>query len=353
MANNDKYKTAGNCRFDLQITSPLKFIKVTGGPMSLKEHILAMLENNQGKILSGEELAKALNVSRNSVWKAINALKKSGIDIKSYQNLGYALSTDTDVFSANRIKSLSSNDIDVVMLEESESSNDVAKSLAQKGAREKTVVVVKKQSAGKGRMGRSFISNEENGIYLSIILRPKISLSQSIYITVIGAVAALEAIENTAHVDCSIKWVNDIYIKEKKVCGILTEASFDLESESLDYAILGIGINVVPPENGFDVKIKDIATSIYPRQAPIGYKSLLCAEVIDRYLYYYNNIESKEYIKIYKQRSNLINKQVDVYRGNEIIGGTVVDIDDEANLVLDTGRNIIKFNSGEARVRKI
>ena len=319
--------------------------------MSIKNQVLDYLEDNQGKSISGEEIARRFNVTRNSVWKAIKSLKNEGHLITATAN-GYLLPAEIDVFSANKIKNLSKSDIDILMLDTASSSNDVAKELALRGAPEGTVVVVKKQSAGRGRLGRSFISNEENGLYMSLILRPRIPAQQSVGITAIGAVCALEAIESTSGVECSIKWVNDIYINDKKVCGILSEASINFEAQSTDYVIVGIGINITPPNNGFNDEIKDIATSIYPENAPNGFKSRLCAEIIDRFFKYYKTIEDKDYIKPYRERSNLIGKAVSVYRGNDIIDGVVLDIDDEANLILEADSGVLKFNSGEARARR-
>lgn len=320
--------------------------------MKLKEKVLEILENNQGKMLSGQEIAQTLGVSRNSVWKCVNSLKADGYPIMAQSNVGYMLSSEADIFSANRIKSYLKNNVDIILIDEADSSNNVAKELAAQGAAEGTTVVVKRQMNGKGRMGRSFISNEENGLYMSIILRPMFPASESVDITVIGALAALEAIESTSGRECSIKWVNDIYIEEKKVCGILTEAALSFESGCLDYAVLGIGINVTPPKNGFSAEIKDIATSVYALNAPRNYKNRLCAAVIDRFLYYYKNIENKAYIKPYKDKSNIIGKHISVWRGNEVINGVATDIDDNANLIVETKLGKMSFNSGEARVRK-
>ena len=134
----------------------------------MKQKILEIFENNQGKILSGEEIAKVLGVSRNCVWKNINLLRNEGYDIISHSTVGYLLSCTVDVFSANRIESLSKNDINVIFYDEVSSTNDVAKDLARNGAKEGTVVLARTQTHGKGRMGRTFISNEDNGIYMKI-----------------------------------------------------------------------------------------------------------------------------------------------------------------------------------------
>lgn len=231
------------------------------------------------------------------------------------------------------------------------STNIVAKELAQNGAEEFTVVTAKSQTNGKGRLGRSFISNSENGLYMSMILRPNPSDDSCVHITALSAVAVLEAIKETSNISPSIKWINDIYINEKKVCGILAEASFD--NSKLNHVIVGIGVNILPPKNGFDDSIKDIATSIYENESPSSYKELLCAKIIDKLIFYYQNIESKSYMRVYKENSNIIGKSVDVYRGNDIIKGIAIDINEKAELVVKTEKgDICVFNSGEARVRK-
>lgn len=319
--------------------------------MEIKARVLEMLENNIGNSISGEEIAKELSISRNSVWKAINSLKNDGYKINAQTKRGYELSTENDLFTASSIKKHLKRECEILIYDEIDSSNNTAKKLAQAGMAEGTLIIAKKQTSGKGRMGRSFISNEENGLYMSLILRPTIPANECIDITVIGAVAVAEAIEATSNKKCSIKWVNDVFVDDKKACGILTEASVSFESASLDYVVLGIGINVTEPKNGFNDEIKDIAGAVLEKNI-VGYKSRLCAEIINRFFDYYNEIKNREFINIYKSKSNIIGKDVSVYRGNEIVNGTCIDIDDNANLVVKSGEKIFKFSSGEARARK-
>lgn len=244
------------------------------------------------------------------------------------------------------------NTIDIIIYDEISSSNTIAKGLAQEGAKEYTTVIAKRQTSGRGRLGRSFISNDENGLYMTMILRPKISADKCAIITALASVAVLEAIEDTSKKDAKIKWVNDIYINDKKVCGILTEAKFNSNSTTLDYVACGIGINITPPPNGFDDEIKDIAGAIFEK-APACYKEILCAKIIDNLIYHYNRIEEKSYMSKYKRKSNIIGRDVDVYVGDRIISGFALDITDEAELVVvDATRKTYTFNSGEARVRK-
>lgn len=321
--------------------------------MSIKDSVLNILNKNAGKTLSGGELSKALGVSRNSIWKAINSLKSEGYDIVSYSNTGYSLSKRVDLFNEESINNYLKAPCKILIYEKESSSNTLAKSLCQNGEGEGTVVIVKSQSEGKGRLGRRFISNSENGLYLTITLKPKIPADKSLFITVLGAVALSEAISKTSGKDAKIKWVNDIYIDDKKCAGILTEAQLNIETGMLDYAVIGMGINIAPPNGGFDPEIKDIATGIFENNAPCGYKSRLCAEIIDRFFYYYNQIENKEsYMKKYVEKSNIIGKEVDMHVGDKITSGVAIDIDSNASLVVKTKDNILTFSSGEARVRE-
>lgn len=242
-------------------------------------------------------------------------------------------------------------DAHIIMLDTVTSSNDIAKELASNGESHGTVVIVKSQTNGRGRMGRSFISSSEDGLYFSFILRPQIPADKSLNITVICAVALAEAIEETSGVSAKIKWVNDIYINEKKCAGILTEAQLNPNCTALDFCVVGVGVNISTPNGGFDKEIADIATAIYEKSAPCGYKTKLLASFFESFYKHYSRIEAKEYMLEYKNRSNLIGKDVDVYVGEQITHGTAVDIDSDARLVVQTEDGKKSFSSGEARVR--
>ena len=318
--------------------------------MDTKEKILELLYGSKGAV-SGQEIGRLLGLSRNSVWKAINQLKKAGYDITASSN-GYLLNKE-DTFDAYSISKHLKRQHKLYIYKEESSSNDLAKAMCRQGEHEGSIVIVERQTSGRGRMGRSFISNSENGLYISIVLRPAISADESVNITVAGAVAVLQSIEETAGCHCSIKWVNDIYIGEKKCCGILTEAALDFESGCLQYAVIGIGVNLCPPKGGFDDEIKEIACGVYENECPKDYKSRLCATIINKFFDHYERLSQKEYIEIYRQKSNIIGKAVDVYVGDKVISGYVQDIDERANLiVLDGEGRVHTFNSGEARVRK-
>lgn len=319
--------------------------------MKIKDRVLARLNASAGELISGGELARELGVTRNSIWKSVNQLKKEGYDISSQANQGYILNGAVDFINIEEILTNLPKGARITVLDEATSSSDVAKSLAVSGEKDGSVVIVKSQTNGRGRMGRSFISKSEEGLYFSFLLRPTISADKALNITVICAVALAQAIEETSGIKAQIKWVNDIYINEKKCAGILTEAQLNFECGTLDYCVVGVGVNVSTPKDGFDAEIRDIATAIFENAPPCGYKSKLLSKFFHYFYKYYSEIESKKFMLEYKNRSNLIGKEVDVYVGDKITRGIARDIDENARLVVEAEDGIRKFSSGEARVR--
>ena len=213
--------------------------------MSSKSNILQILEKNRGTYVSGEELAQQLQISRSAIWKAISELKKEGYQIISVTNKGYCLSDATDVISAEGIGPyLTNGSQDMIhVFKTVDSTNLVAKKMALEQAPHGTVVLAEEQTAGRGRMGRSFHSPAGSGIYMSFILRPNLTSNDAVLITTAASVAVARAIEEVTHIHTGIKWVNDVYMNGKKICGILTEALTDFESGGIESIILGIGIN--------------------------------------------------------------------------------------------------------------
>ena len=325
--------------------------------MSVKNKTLSVLENNRGDFISGAEIAKRLCVSRNAVWKSIKSLQDDGYNIIAVNNKGYCLSINTDILSPQSISKYlnkTTENININVYKTIPSTNDLAKELAIKHEKEGTVIIAEEQTSGRGRFNRKFYSPSGTGIYMSIILRPKIHASNSFLITTAAAVAISEAIENVSNKETKIKWVNDIYCDNKKVCGILTEASIDFESGMVDYAILGIGINVKLPKEGFPDEIKDIATSILEcdTSLSVDIRSKLIAEVLNRFWLYYEDIENRSFIEAYKSRSLLIGKDINIISKNSKEKAKVIEIDNECRLKVKTEDGSIKIlSSGEVSVR--
>lgn len=324
--------------------------------MKLKDSILEILESNRGKHLSGEEIAEKMQVSRAAVWKAIEELRKSGIDITAVKNKGYMLEDNDNSLSTQGINAiLGKSKFEVHTQHTVTSTNTVLKELAKNGEKTGYVLVAQEQTAGKGRLGRKFYSPIDTGIYLSVILRPQMTIEDSLFITTSAAVAVARAIENVSNnkVKPQIKWVNDVFIDGKKVCGILTEASVDFETGGLEYAVLGIGINTFPPKGGFPEEIDKVATAVFnDRNAEKNARNRLAAEVIKQLELLPENYTSPEILEEYKQRSILIGKKVWAITKNEKNPCTVLDIDNRARLVVKFENGDIKaLSTGEVSIR--
>ena len=191
-----------------------------------------------------------------------------------------------------------------IYLEETDSTNRYAKELAAKGTPAGTVVIANRQSAGRGRLGRSFFSPEDKGIYMSILLRPKLQPERAAMITSMAAVAVARAIERAGGVEAQIKWVNDIFLNQKKVCGILTEAGFDAVSGRMDYAVLGIGVNVGVMD--FPAELKKIATSVSNECGFEVAKETLTEEILRELEQWYPTLEDGSFLEESKKRSILM-----------------------------------------------
>ncbi|MBD7915756.1 biotin--[acetyl-CoA-carboxylase] ligase [Clostridium sp. Sa3CUN1] len=327
--------------------------------MSVKNKTLYVLENNKGDFISGTEIAKNLSVSRNAVWKSIRILQNEGYNILAVKNKGYCLSIDTDILSPQSITKYLNNknttNFNISVYKTITSTNDLAKELAIKGANEGTIIIAEEQSKGRGRFNRKFYSPKGTGIYMSIVLRPKLHASNAFLITIAAAVAVSESIDLVCNKETKIKWVNDIYCDNKKVCGILTEASMDFESGMVDYVILGIGINVKEPEKGFADEIKDIATSILDNDTPLleNIRSKLISEILNRFWVYYENIENRSFIDSYKKRSLLIGKNIIIHSKNNFEKAIVLEIDDDCKLKVKMEDGSVRLlSSGEVSIKK-
>ena len=319
--------------------------------MSVKSEILAILSDANGEYISGETLGSRLYCSRNAVWKAINALKADGCEIEAVTNKGYRL-IGGDVLCADSVMRNLKLPLDVRVVDCVTSTNDVLKAAAENGAKEGTVIIAKEQSKGKGRLGRSFFS-PNSGIYMSILLRPQLSASDSLMITTCAAVSVCEAIEKVCGKDCGIKWVNDIFLNGLKICGILTEASVDFETGGLQYAVPGIGINVAHPKNDFPAELHGIAGALYDELPKVGdIRARLCAELLNRFFGYYNNLKNRGFMAQYKRRSIIIGKKINVIQNGSKTPATALDIDDDARLLVryEDGKTAF-ISTGEVSVR--
>lgn len=319
--------------------------------MHLKDNVLKSLEECRGGYLSGEELAEKFGVSRNAVWKAVKALRKDGYEILSAVNRGYALSEGNDLLSEGGIqKYLRGDGYRLTLLKSAGSTNDEAKKIAEAGGAEWSAVIAEEQTAGRGRYARPFYSPKGEGLYISILLRPKFPAAETLFITTSAAVAVCEAIEAVSGQSAQIKWVNDVLIGGKKVCGILTEASFSVENGGLSYAVVGIGVNV--REQSFPPELQGIAASVFGKNYPPEGRARIAAEILNRFRGYYEKIPERAFFNEYKRRSAVLGKRVRVLSGNLQGDATVLDLDENCFLKVrfDDGTERL-LSSGELSVK--
>lgn len=300
--------------------------------MKLKEKILNLLNKKETEFISGQYLAEVFNVSRNAVWKAVNSLRQDGYNIYAVQNKGYTLD-GSGIFTGEIIKSYMQSPVKIEYIPTVTSTNDIIMEYGRNGREEFTAVVADSQSHGRGRKGRIFYSPDNAGTYFSILLRPNLHFSESLYITTAAAAAVTEAIKQLYNIDTEIKWVNDVYYKGKKICGILTEAHIDMESGTIDYAALGIGINIFEPEKNYHKDIKNIAGAAFCRDMfDNKIRCEITAKVIDIFYDYYKNLSSMTFLNTYKSRSFLTGKNVMIEKGGIVQKAFVKGIDDKCRL---------------------
>lgn len=323
--------------------------------MTLKEQVLNELEVNRGKNISGTALAEKLYVSRGAIWKAVKSLRNDGYDINAVTNKGYVLSENSNILSkAGIMPFLNDKTQKIVTLDIRKtvtSTNTVLKEIAINGGKQGHVLISEQQTSGKGRLGRSFYSPNNTGIYMSVLLRPKLTIEDSLLITTSTAVAVSRAIEKLCNKKAKIKWVNDIFVDGRKVCGILTESSLDTESGRLEYAVVGIGVNISTPKDGFPDEIKNTAGGFLDNvKGNVRYR--LIAEILNELAEQIENLSSKYYLNEYKKRSFLIGRQITVIKPSEKRTAKAIDIDDKARLVVEYEDNTIEhLTSGEVSIR--
>lgn len=259
----------------------------------------------------------------------------------------------TDKLSAEGIKKyLNLGDIfDISVFECVTSTNSLAKELAQSGEKQGGVIIAESQTAGRGRLGRSFRSPENSGLYMSILLRPELKAENAVFITAAAAVAVSGAVEHLSGKATAIKWVNDILCGGKKVCGILTEGGIIPENGYLNWAVLGIGVNVYEPEDGFADDIKDIAGAVFEKNQP-DIKNRLAAEILSRFWKLYGEIENRTFFDDYKKRMITIGKRVTVIKGDTQTDAYCLDLDGDCRLLVEYADDKREYiASGEVSVR--
>lgn len=246
-----------------------------------RKELLELLR--QGRYITGEEIGRRLYVTRAAVSKAVARLRREGCVIRSAPNRGYLLVSEPDRLSAEAIRSELGDHpwaelVQVLPLVDS--TNNCLKTLAARGAPEGTALLAERQSAGRGRLGRSFDSPEGGGIYLSVLLRPGCPPAELMTLTAQAAVAVSRAVARVCGVTPEIKWVNDLLLGGKKICGILTELTFEAESALVDAAVVGVGINCNRQAEDFPPQLQSIAGSILSQTGTPVDRNRLAAQML-------------------------------------------------------------------------
>ncbi len=213
------------------------------------------------------------------------------------------------------------------------------------------VMVASSQTGGKGRLGRSFYSPENSGVYFSVLLKPQLEVEKAILITTAAAVAVTRALEILGCKNSQIKWVNDIFVNNKKVCGILTESVINTETKKLDFAVLGVGINLTEPTKAFPDDIKNIAGAVFGESKPF-IKEAFVAEFLNEFYRIYINLTASDFMSEYKEKCFCIGKEVSVISGDSVRQGTAISIDENARLLVKFSDNHEEFiGSGEISIK--
>ena len=327
--------------------------------MTTKEKVLLELSKNKNSVVSGESLAASCGVSRAAIWKAVDSLRKAGCNIEGTTNGGYIITETSDAFSKEivagffygRFPEFKSSLIEC--FSEIDSTNTHAKKLLSEcGALRNengkltddgkklnnALIVAEKQTAGRGRLGRTFVSPFRTGIYLSLIYIPEGGITEPARLTAFSAVAVCRVIKRLYKIDSAIKWINDIFVEGKKVCGILTEGFANFETGKIESAVIGIGINIEYNRESFKGEVSKTAGSLLKkkRDSEPG-RAELAAEIAGEVLRIFNE-PAADVLKEYKSLSFIIGRELQVRpltTEEETYSATAVDIDENASLVVE------------------
>lgn len=354
--------------------------------MDTKSKVLSRLEQSKGAPVSGSAIAKDLELSRTAVWKAINSLREDGHIIDSSSGKGYTLAAESDRLSLEGIASLTGSSseagsshhefstqpgakhkspygLEIHVLDTVDSTNKEAKRLAISEPEGIQLIVANQQTEGRGRLGRSFYSPADTGVYMSFLFRPSFSIEKAPMATCAAAVAVTKAIRSVTGKQCRIKWVNDIYYNEKKISGILTEGVTGIESRQLDYIIIGIGINCHPA---------DLTDKAGSKAGDLGgglTRNELVARVADELLPLISELKSEDFMPYYREHSLVLGEKIRVFKtgyggpspdeADDLasasgVAAVAVNITNEGGLIVqyEDGREET-LTSGEISIRKL
>lgn len=315
--------------------------------MTTKEQVLATLAVNPGTWYSGDQLAQQIGRSRESIWKAVNALRKQGHQIESRKNRGYCY-LGSRYLDANAIQIYGHQQFagPIEVVSQTASTQSLAKTFLSHQRPQVAAFLADEQTAGYGRQGRDFYSPAQTGLYFSIILpNPAKALTNVGLLTTGVAVSVLSILQQFYPTkDFALKWVNDIYLDQQKVGGIITEASLELESTSAAAFIVGVGLNLTTAE--FPPELRERARAIDPTM-PVD-RNQLAAALLAELVALSKRYTAADFLPTYRANSLVLGRQVTLQIGDDIVVGTAETIDEQGGLVVQTVTGERRtFTSGE------
>ncbi|KUO50758.1 MAG: hypothetical protein APF76_15800 [Desulfitibacter sp. BRH_c19] len=308
-----------------------------------------------GQYISGQEISNKLGVSRTAVWKHINSLKDDGYTIESQYGKGYRLLQMNKYVTPEKVKLGLKCKIfarEIIYFRELSSTNDEVKKLAEKGYPEGTVVIAEKQTMGKGRLGRNWLS-VSTGLWFSILLRPPIPPRDAPQLSLLAAAALHETLYNELNIAAKIKWPNDLLVNNKKICGILTEMKGEMDR--VNYVVMGVGINANQDMADFSGELADTATSLKIIKGKEVDRVLLLQKYIETlegfYLYYLEKgFERTRDVCV--KNSHTLGNTITIYSGDQEYTGKAISLGADGSLILNIENKDVSFYGGEISTKK-
>ncbi len=322
----------------------------------MKRRIVEVLKENKGEFISGQALSEELDVSRTSISNYMKILKEEGYKIESISRKGHKLISSPNILTREELVEYLDTDYigrKIYYHESLESTNNLAKDLAKSSEKEGEVVIAEEQTQGRGRLGRNWTSPKGNGIWMSIVVKPRIEPIEASKVTQITAASVYSALSEM-NIETSIKWPNDIILNDKKICGILTEMGSEMMQ--ISYMVVGIGINVNLELEDIPKDLRKKATSLKIEKDKDFNRKELVAKILNEFEYFYdllvNENDISEAIKICREKSILIGKKVRVIERNNEFERTAIDLTEKGELIVkDDNGNTSVLISGEVSVR--
>lgn len=322
----------------------------------IKLEILKALREAGDAYVSGQDICNRLGVSRTAVWKAVKQLEKEGYGIEAVQNRGYHLTSAPDSIGVNELTSIRRTKWlgqKIYYYDTIDSTNTEAKRLAEEGAEHGSLIIANEQTQGRGRRGRSFQSQVGDGIFMTFLLKPDLMPNKASMLTLIAGLAVVKGLERVTGISCKIKWPNDVVIGGRKLAGLLTEMSAQIDY--INYVVVGIGINV--KNKKFPDELVPLATSLSMETQKDHHRAQIVEAVLEEFESRYERfVEAQSmapFLKEYNEQLINRNQKVKVLEPQHAYEGTARGINEAGELLVETKQGVTAVASGEVSVRGV